>query len=422
MSPSSFIMRWVLPAAAGIACASLLVPIGTPASPATNAMPGTKEDTTPLPDDPAMIQLATLAGRTTEARSKIAELIAAGAKDDEIATWLAPLLVADPAWLEKFILTVPEARRIDLVRETFKKMAEVHVDSVWELIRVSPAAALAARSAGSDPRYTGLDGIGISRFSSLAADVLFDPAHGFELNEVTRFFRHGAYTRENSKRILEEWLAGRWEGATPDCVKPAWYNLRKNDPAAFQVIEEKLSPEMRARTAEFKASSSLFDFDAPPRTDYRAEELEGVGADGLATLVEKQAMSSAPIPLDTLAQLPEKVRGEALANYFDWLYPFETEMAREALGKLDTLGFTKDEKQALLDSALAGEWSTGGDFEWSMKIVRLMPEGESRTKAERELLEDYARDDPAGTLEFTGSMPEGELRTRIEKLATDNQP
>ena len=398
----------------------MLVPSQPAVIQATN-VPG-KVETNPLPEDLVTIQLATLAGRTTEARAKIAKLMAEGAKDEEIATWLAPVLVADPAWLEQYILTVPEERRVDLVRKTFEKMAEIYPDSVWELIRISPFAVSAAKAQGSDPNYPGLRGKGIQAFSSLAAEILFDPANGFDLKEVTRFFRYGAYTRENSKRILEEWLAGRWEGATPDCVKPAWYNLRKNDPAAFQEIEEKLSPEMLARTAEFKASSSILDFDSPPRTDYRAEELEGLGADGLASMMEEQAMSSAPIPLDTLARLPEKVRGEALANYFSWLYPFETEMAREALGKLDTLGFTKDEKQALLDSALAGEWSTGGDFEWSMKIVRMMPEGEDRTKAELELLEDYAKDDPVGALEFSGSMPEGELRTRIEKLATENQP
>lgn len=381
-----------------------------------------KMETNPLPEDLVTVQLATLAGRTTEARAKIAKLMAEGAKDEEIATWLAPVLVADPAWLEQYILTVTEERRVDLVRKTFEKMAEIHPDPVWELIRVSPFAMSAAKAKGSDPDYPGLRGKGIQASSPLAAEILFDPANGFDLKEVTRFFRHGAYASENAKRILDEWLAGRWEGATPDCVKPAWYNLRNEDPAAFQEIEGKLSPEMRARAAEFKASSSILDFDSPPRTDYRAEELEGLGADGLANVVEEQAMSSAPIPLDTLARLPEKVRGEALANYFSWLYPFETEMAREAVGKLDVLSFTKDEKQALLDSALAGEWGTGGDFEWSMKIVRLMPEGEGRTKAEIELLEDYARDDPAGALEFTGSMPEGELRTRIEKLATENQP
>jgi hypothetical protein len=420
MSLATIMIRWAFPAGAGIACGTLLLPGQPAASPAPDAT--RKAETAPLPDDPVMIQLATLAGRTTEARAKIAPMIAAGAKDEEIAVWLAPVLVADPAWLEQYIPTVPEERRVDLVRKTFEKMAEIHADSVWELIRVSPAAAAAASAKGSDPRYPGLECIGLSVFSSRAAEVLFDPTNGFDLNEVTRRFRHGTYTPENSKRVLEEWLAGRWEGATPDCVKPAWYNLRENDPAAFQEIEDKLSPEMRARTAEFKASSSLLDFEGPPRTDYRAEELEPVGANGLATLVEEQAMAAAPIPLETLAQLPKDVRGESLENYFGWLYPFESERAREALGKLDSLGFSKEEKQSLLENALDGEWNTNGDFEGSMKVVEMMPEGEGRAEAERELLEDYARMDPAAALEFTKTMPEGELRARIEKLATGNLP
>lgn len=420
MHLTSTMIRWALPAAAGIACGTILVPSQPAVAPAANV--AEKVETHPLPEDLVTIKLATLAGRTTEARAKITKLMAEGAKDEEIATWLAPVLVADPAWLEQYILTVPEERRIGLVRTAFEKMAEIHPDSVWELIRVSPFAVSAAKAKGSDPNYPGLEGIGIRASSSLAADVLFDPAHGFELNEVTRFFRHGAYTRENSKRILEEWLAGRWERATPDCVKPAWYNLRENDPAAFQEIEDKLSPEMRARTAEFKASSSLLDFEGPPRTDYRAEELEPVGANGLATLVEEQAMASAPIPLETLAQLPKDVRGESLENYFGWLYPFGSGFAREALGKLDSLGFSTEEKQSLLENALDGEWNTNGDFEGSMKVVGMMPGGEGRAKAERELLEDYARMDPAAALEFTKTMPEGELRARIEKLATGNLP
>lgn len=369
-----------------------------------------------------MIQLATLAGRTAEARNRISKLTAEGAKDEEIATWLAPVIVADPAWLEQYILTVPEERRVDLIRQTFEKMAGIHADSVWELIRISSVAASAARSPGSDPRYPALGGIGISASSPLAAEVLFDPANGFALNDATRFFRHGTYNPENSKRVLEEWLAGRWEGAIPDCVKPAWLNLRKNDPEAFREFQERLSPEMRARADEFEASASLIDFKLPPRTDYRAEELKSIGAKGLKSMVENQAIAAAPIPLETLAELPKEIRGESLRNYFDWLYPFESGFAREALDKLDSLDFSAEERQALLDSALAGEWGNEGDFEGSMKVVRLMPAGESRTKAERELLEDYARTDPASALEFTKTMPEGELRTRIENLATGNLP
>ena len=422
MSLNFIITRWVLPTAAGIVCGSLLVPIAPPESSTIDAALEKKENTPPLPDDPAIIQLATLAGRTTEARSKIVELMAAGAKDEEIATWLAPILVSDPAWLETFILTVPEERRVDLVRETFKKMADIHVDSVWELIRVSPVALLAAKSTGSDPRYPGLGGIGISNSSPLAAEVLFDPANGFSLESITKFFRHGTGNKANAKRILEEWVAGRWKNETPDCVRSAWLGLRHREPDTLREIEEKLAPEMRTQGNQFEASAKLVDYKLPPRTDYRAEELESIGAAGLASLVEDQAKAAAPIPLDTLAQLPKELRKESLDIYFSWLYPFQADLAREMLGKLGSLDFSNEEKQVLLESALSKEWYDEGDFEWSMRVVELMPEGEGRTKAERELLEDYANMDPAAALEVTKTMPPGELRTRIEKLATENLP
>ncbi len=63
-----------------------------------------------------MVRIAALAGRKTEAIAKIQDLLASGASNEAIAEWLALVLFTDPAWLDTFILTVPEERRIPLTR------------------------------------------------------------------------------------------------------------------------------------------------------------------------------------------------------------------------------------------------------------------------------------------------------------------
>ncbi|WP_265593996.1 hypothetical protein [Haloferula sp. BvORR071] len=93
-----------------------------------------EEAKAPLGDEPAKIRLAALAGRTKEARAKVAALIASGAKDEEVAEWLAPVLIADPGALDDLVAGIPEERRFALVRTALLQVVSLHPDSVWEVI------------------------------------------------------------------------------------------------------------------------------------------------------------------------------------------------------------------------------------------------------------------------------------------------
>ncbi len=101
MKSTMHLFWWLaaLPAAAGIAAGIWLTPAESfPPSTVAVPFPSAGEAASPLPDDPEILKLAAMAGRTREARAKIDDLLAAGAKDEEIAAWLAPILLADPAW------------------------------------------------------------------------------------------------------------------------------------------------------------------------------------------------------------------------------------------------------------------------------------------------------------------------------------
>ena len=203
MKPAAMILRYLLPAVAGVVAGRLLTaePPVAPVATAEGKSEGRQNEVRALPDKPEVIRLAALAGRTTEARAKLAELVKAGAGDKEIAEWLAPVLVADPAWLEQFILTVPEERRTALIREVFPILGNLHFDADWELMRHSPSALGAAKT-----------GIGIlvsSSRSPLAAAFLLDPANGFTEKELT-VLEWTVHTPENARRVMEAWKSGHW--------------------------------------------------------------------------------------------------------------------------------------------------------------------------------------------------------------------
>ncbi|RYD68214.1 MAG: hypothetical protein EOP83_01285, partial [Verrucomicrobiaceae bacterium] len=211
----------------------------------------------PLPDDPETIRLAALAGRPSEARAKIKALLEAGSPDSEIATWLAPLLIADPDWLETFILTVPEERRIGLVRVTFMEIGKLHPDSVWELLKRSPFAAMAAKRADGTPDYKWLELFWRITETDKTASVLFDPALGFSDAELARYLRIGGRKLPTARRVLEEWAAGRWAGEAPDFIRDAWYRLNKRDPATLAELEKKIPESLRSYFEKFRARTDL---------------------------------------------------------------------------------------------------------------------------------------------------------------------
>ena len=116
------------------------------------------------------------------------------------------------------------------------------------------------------------------------------------------------------------------------------------------------------------------------------------------------------------------MRGQALENYFNHLFPFQTDRAKEAVGSLDQLALTRAEKQTLLEAAAHRIWNAEGHHETALQWIARMPDRKARATAERNLLEELAKYDPEGALAFAKTMPEGALREEIEQLATGNLP
>lgn len=412
-----------LPSVAGV-CAGFLLTGSEPASAPPAEKTSAVTETAALPDDPEIIKLAALAGRTKEARSKLSELLAAGASDEEISSWLAPLLLADPAWLEKFILTVPEERRIALVRHTFGKIGLLHPDAVWELLRSSPFAVEAAKA--KDPnrkrRHDGLDILSSPVNSPLASEVLFDPAHGFTDDMIARYFRWGTRDEVNARRILTEWAGGRWSGEPPECIRSAWLSLRWHHLESLRDFEKTMPAELGKWAASFETLAEMKRPLGLITTDPDAEDLKMLKASELEKLVEERAIAGRPIGLSTLAQLPQEAREVAISSYFDWHYPFMEASAAATVESLDRIDLSPGEKQSLLLSAAAAESYHRGDYPTALKWAARVPDEKARTDFERTQYEQWAREDPHAVLEHARSLPDGPLRDRIVRLATEAMP
>lgn len=415
-------LRWFLPVIGGIGIASFIDRPGGKSPNAASSYSLPKLEANALPDDPEVIKLAALAGRTSEARSRIAALLESGAADEEIASWLVPVLIADPGWLEKFIATVPEQRRIDLARVTLFQMAGLNPDSVWELIRASPFAATAARSNGTDERYKGLAMVGGAIGSSLAAEVLFEPANGFSAAEIADYFKWGTASISNSRRILDEWIAGRWEGIAPQCVRSAWLSLGLEDKAALGDLEKSLPPSLRSVADGYEVLRKINQLEGAIETDPAPEEFKLLGPADVESLVEDRAMSAKPLPLELLAEATPENRKDALGNYFDWIYPFNVDFAHQAIAGLKKVDLTDEEKDGLYKSASYEEWNGQGNLGRALEFASMISDEKERNDSESEILEEFARTDPQDALQHARSMPDGELRTRIETIATESLP
>lgn len=413
-----------LPLFAGV-CAGLFLTGAKPASTPPAAKPSAITETATLPDDAEIIKLAALAGRTKEARSKLAELLAAGANDEEISSWLAPLLLADPAWLEKFILTVPEERRIALVRHTFGKIGLLHPDGVWELLRSSPFAVEAAKAKDPDckRRHDGLDILSSTLSNSpLASEVLFDPAHGFTDDQIARYFRWGTRDEVNARRILTEWAGGRWSGEPPECIRSAWLSLRWHHLESLRDFEKTMPADLGKWAASFETLAEMTRPQGLITTDPSAEGLKLLKASELEELVEERGIAGRPIPLSTLAQLPHELRKAAIQSYFDWHYPFMEDSATATVESLDGIDLSPGEKGTLLLSAASSESYHRGDYPTALKWAARVPDEKARTDFELTQYEQWAREDPHAVLEHARTLPDGPLRARIERLATEAMP
>jgi len=421
-SASGLALRWLLPVGIGVVVGlAVHLPSGT--KPEAASLPVKQEEAKiVLEDEPTRIKLAALAGRTTEARAKVAALIGSGAKDGEIAEWLAPILIADPAALEDLVANVPEDRRTALVRLALREIIALHPDSVWELIRASPMAAAASRANAGDKRYRGLEIIASASDSPLAAEVLFDPANGFSTDEISRFFRFGTRSEASVRKVLEEWIAGRWQGEPPRCVQSAWVSLRwRNEPEIRELIDS-LPEALLKKAGEFEALALMEKKLRDPLASPTAEELNTLGAEELASLADDRGMAGKPLPLELLAALPEDKRGKTLENYLRWSYPFGLQFAREEISRVDSLQFSRAERDILFRQASEYEWNSQGELASALALAARITDGKIRGELEAGILEELAQYDPRGALAHVQNMPAGELRDKIEKLATESLP
>ncbi len=416
-----------LPACAGIAAGMWL----TPAKPSVRS--GTaesspaprEEDTAALPDDPEILQLAAMAGRTQEARVKIAELLASGASNDEIAVWLAPVLLSNPAWLDSFIQTVPGDQHTGLMRATFRELGKLHPDAMWELIRASPFAADAAKSIlkkSTDPFdvFTSI----ISRFpdSPLATEVLFDPTNGFSDDEIARGLESGIHHPESARRILDEWIAGRWADNPPGCVRAAWHLLGQHDGELLNEIRGKLPEGFQEAVKRFEILDHTGNF-KEPAYEPDAAELSLLDVDELIKLIENRASSGRPIPLATLKGLPAGAHREYFLNgYFSSFYPFQADQVRPMIEELDRHGLSDVEEGLLLRSAAYQETVHHGDYETALEWAGRITNSAERNGFGKFLMREWAQYDPHGALDYASRLPPGDARDFIEQTAHEAMP
>lgn len=376
-----------------------------------------------LPDDPAILRIAAIAGRGTEARKKLEELLATDAKDDEIAEWLALILFSDPSWLDRFILTVPEDRRIALARLTIFKVGALSPDAAWQLIRSSPYAREAARSDVEIEHRKGIDILGYCSGSSLIADTLFDPSMGFSEKDIARELRFPR-GEENARRILEEWKTGRWKGAPPDFVRNAWSALQQLDQEGLQEMENSFPPQFRTHLDQFKIlreQQELAD-KAPAGTAPQVEDLAKLQPGEFTEYLRNPSKSGILVPLATLTELPPELRKIGIERYFNYISDFQPDAAKQCVDQLDSLDLTPQEKQLLLKKAAGLVWGNQGDIQSALDWASRIPDANERAKFEEKLLTELAQEDPDSALDYAEALPPSTLREKIKRIATDSQP
>lgn len=415
-------MRLILPAIAGVVLGMMITGnVEMPASVSDAPVSSGSIREAALPEDPAIIRIAALAGRTNEVRKKIGDLLAAGAKDDEIAEWLALILFSDPAWLDTFILTVPEDRRIALTRLTIMKVGKLQADAAWELIRSSPYARSAARSAVEVEKRKGLDILGYCMASPLAAETMLDPSLGFTEEEINGNLR---WTRgkENARRILDEWMRGRWKGEPPGFVSSAWAHFWSSDKQALQEIGKTLPEELRVFTERFNALNEQEQRVRESRAIPGVEDLSKLGHRELMQTFEDQWISGTRIPMETLTQLPAELRKAGIENYFKQDDSFHPDMAQKCVDQMDQLDLTPSEKQSLLKGAATSVWVNQGDYQTALDWAARIPDASGRAEFEQKILTELAQQDPDAALEYIATLPDGDLRRKIKHIATEALP
>ncbi|MCW1915931.1 hypothetical protein OJ996_20250 [Luteolibacter sp. GHJ8] len=424
MKPASLILRYIFPALAGVAVGSLLVP-GSPSSEDRAAASkasarGDREAALPpLADDFHTIELAALGGRTTEAKRKVAELLEEGATDQDIVTWLTPILLSDPGWMEHFVSMVPDGLRPLLVREAMKELSDHHLDAPWEVLKHSPSVMAMTRPPGG----------GLGQFltygayqSPHAAAFLLDPANGYTAQEIRQALQSARYNPANARTMLEAWKSGRLPaGFEKDILPSAWLSLKHQAPDTAEALMKNLSPDQEAWFAIRQQDSADSSRYSEQLKHPESTRLEDFSETHIASYILELEESGRRVSLEQLGRLPENLRKQAAKDYLRYTYPYHSEGVMEDLRTLPSLGFSEKEQLQILERGIDGEWSDSGNFANAIELAGMIPDAGKREEKRRALLEDLAKYDPEAALEYAATLPDGEDRSRLEQQARENQ-
>lgn len=376
-----------------------------------------------LPIDPRLIRIAAMAGRTAPAREQLMAALAAEASDDELAPWLAAILVSDPAWLDSLLSRVPKPRRAGLVDSTLHQLIRLDARALWPVLRASPyAAELAKAQLGHDSQFDPFgpqSWIMQSAFidPTAALDYILDPANGIPDTAARQV---SAYDVPSASRVLNEWQDGRWQDAHYPLVSFAWHTLAREAPEALAEIRANLSDAQQEDAnrmhwwSEFHSNPTL---EIPTPTD-----LAHLNADQIEAVQQRLSAAGIPIPLATLAGLTPDQRREALRIQSYNLREFTPEQVRSHIESLPSLPLLDAEKATILSGASEYLWKEAGDYQGALDLAARIPDPDRFAEATGAILRGLSREDPATAIRFAPNIEDESLRDEFIKAAQQNLP
>ncbi|MFC7337530.1 hypothetical protein ACFQY0_10110 [Haloferula chungangensis] len=377
----------------------------------------------PLPNDPELIRFAAMAGRTGPAREQLMAALAADASNGELATWLAAILIAEPAWLETFLKSVPEARRTNIVGSALSKLIHLDKRALWPVLRASPFAAALAKSqlsnySTSDPfssqpliiEAAGYDPNG-------ALDFILDPANGIPDSVLHHISPND---KSSATRMLNEWLSNHWPDESISRINSAWCIIEKEDPEALEKIREKLTAEQLTHVERMSWMSEFISRNPVEIPD--ATELATLNAEEVEVVRGELSAAGIPMPLELLAELTPDQRSKALRIQSMNLRDFTPEQVRAHIESLHAIPLLDTEKTMLLTGASDYLWKEAGDYQGALNLAAQISDPGQSTKITRNLLYQLAVEDPASAIQYSPDIGDEALRNEIIRIAEQNQP
>ncbi len=344
--------------------------------------------------------------------------LAAGASDQELARWLAGILVADPGWLEVFLKSVPEDRGEELCREVLEQLMGLDEGSLWAVLRASPTAMAVANgsvSVWSDPFSSQPVAIAGSRSaSSEAVDTILDPASAVDpsLLSVLRV----NLDAPSASRLLEAWGSGKLSVGHRALVTAAWMTLLSEDPAALEGIIGRLPEELKAdaeRMSGWATTLAKNPLEVPP-----PDLLARLNSVEIEHLQGELLMAGLQFPLEYYEGLSLDQRSAALMVHAYNLIPIgNLEGHLAGLDRLDEMALSDQEKSLLLSETAEFLWKEQGEIGRALELASRIPDPQESAEASSRLLRGFAEEDPAAALDFAGSMAEGPQRDALMETA-----